>query len=338
MKHTAWGALRAVGAALAAAVALAGCATGGSLIAPSLSSSAYRTLELSETPFHPQRRFQCGPAALATVLQASGIAVAPDELTPLVYLPARRGSLQVEMVAATRRMGRLPYVLDPNLDAILEELAARRPVLVLHNYGLPFLPRWHYAVVIGYDAEADALLLRSGTTARQTMGARHFMRAWDNADRWAMVALRPGELPAKARPAQYLESAAAFERVASPDSAAAVFAAAAQRWPEEPVAWIGWGTAEYRRSAFAQAAQKYRAALRIAPTHAAARNNLAMSLLEQGCVSRAREELASIQTDGQPEHLLQAIEDTRAQIESRASDSPEPPHCAKEPVDAALNR
>lgn len=87
-------------------------------------------VELQDVPFFPQDEFQCGPAALATVLVDSGVAVTPDELTDKVYLPEREGSLQLELIAASRRYERLPYVLDGTLAAILAELAAGRPVLV----------------------------------------------------------------------------------------------------------------------------------------------------------------------------------------------------------------
>ena len=62
-------------------------------------------VELAETPFFSQQRYQCGPAALATVLNAAGVKVTDEELVPEVYLPTREGSLQVEMLAATRRHG-----------------------------------------------------------------------------------------------------------------------------------------------------------------------------------------------------------------------------------------
>ncbi|HJU50574.1 MAG TPA: hypothetical protein VJ575_07595, partial [Pseudogulbenkiania sp.] len=48
-----------------------------------------RQVELTDTPFFPQEQYQCGPAALATVLTASGKTVAPEELTSQVYVPAR---------------------------------------------------------------------------------------------------------------------------------------------------------------------------------------------------------------------------------------------------------
>jgi tetratricopeptide (TPR) repeat protein len=293
---------------------LAGCATRGPLIEPGV-----RQVELAATPFFPQEQYQCGPAALATVLGAAGVPVTPDELVPLVYLPSRKGSLTIEMQAAPRRYGRISYPLPPQLDAIIAQLDAGRPVLVLHNYGLPFWPRWHYAVVIGYDAATQRMLLRSGRRERQQLSAANFMRAWDNADRWALVLLRPGELPAGPERAPYLEATTAFERLASPADARLAYEAAIGTWPADPVAWVGRGTAHYRAGAFSAAAADYSHALTLDPALAAARNNLAMALLEMGCPAAARHELELIDTAGLPDPLRAAIADTTGQVQAKSA-------------------
>src|SRR5574342_247053 len=64
-----------------------------------------RRVELARVPFFAQEAYQCGPAALAMALGAAGKRVTPEELVAEVYLPGREGSLQVEMLAATRRQG-----------------------------------------------------------------------------------------------------------------------------------------------------------------------------------------------------------------------------------------
>jgi tetratricopeptide (TPR) repeat protein len=314
----AWRTALALSAALAV---LQGCASRGPLIEPGA-----RTVELTHTPFFPQDKYQCGPAALATVLGASGVPISPDELVPLVYLPARRGSLTIEMQAAPRRFGRMAYALEPELESIIAQLDAGYPVLVLHNYGLPFWPRWHYAVVIGYDAAQQRLLLRSGKRERQQLTAANFMRAWDNADRWALVLLRPGELPASPSAAAYLEAATAFERSASPADARRTYEVAIERWPEDPIAWVGRGTAHYRTGAFREAAADYARALALDPSLAAARNNRSMALLDMGCPAAARRELSQIDATGQRDALREAIADTARQIQAR-SGAPEAVHC-----------
>src|SRR5256886_4625327 len=132
-----------------------------------LSPELQGKVELKDVPFFPQSEFQCGPAALATVLNESGVKVTPKDLVPEVYLPERKGSLQIEMLAAPRRHGLVSYQLAPRFSDLLTEIAAGNPVIVLQNLGLK--ESWHYAVAIGYDYDWGKLYLRSGETERQVM-------------------------------------------------------------------------------------------------------------------------------------------------------------------------
>jgi tetratricopeptide (TPR) repeat protein len=248
-------------------------------------------VELSDTPFFPQERYQCGPAALATVLVARGVASTPDELVSQVYVPARQGSLQAEMIAAARRQGMLAVVVEPALDAVLEEVAAGHPVLVLQNLGLDWLPRWHYAVVVGYDLAAQELVLRSGTDARRLTQFGVFLKTWDRSARWGIVVLPPGTLPARPDAARYLDAASALEALGQPDAAHAAHAAyqsAVARWPNDAVAWLGLGNTEYARGEHAAAEAAFRRAVGSDPQAFAAWNNLSYALAARGCIRAAR--------------------------------------------------
>ena len=110
--------------------------------------------------------------------------------------------------------------------------------------------------------------------------------------------------------------AAAFEKVAAPRDAWQAFDAATRAWPEEPVAWIGRGTAKYRQKDFEAAAADYRSALEREPDNAGARNNLAMALLERGCPQAARRELDRIDAAHLGEGLRESILDTDRLIAS----------------------
>jgi len=157
-------------------VLLGGCAS----IPPTVSElpAVVESIELGDTPFYPQERYQCGPAALTTVLVKSGAPASLDDIVDKVYLPGRQGSLQVELLAATRTAGRLPYVIDGRLAAIWRELERGRPVLVLQNLGVAAIPSWHYAVVVGIDAEGGEVMLRSGTDRRRVTATRTFLHTW----------------------------------------------------------------------------------------------------------------------------------------------------------------
>lgn len=246
-------------------------------------------VELSETPFFPQERYQCGPAALATVLGAQGTAVAPDTLVPEVYLPSRQGSLQTELVAAARKRGKLAVPVSPILDDLLAEISAGHPVLVLQNLGFDALPRWHYAVAVGYDLERGALILRSGTMARRVTPFDVFLRTWDRSKRWGLIVLQPGALPARPDPASYLAAASTLETLGKQDEAAVAYLAATARWPDHAAAWLALGNSYYARRALPDAEAAFREAVRAEANAAPGWNNLAYALAERGCVDAARE-------------------------------------------------
>ena len=239
-------------------------------------------LELDRTPFYPQERYQCGPAALTTVLTTSGAVVALDDIVDKVYLPERKGSLQVELLAATRTEGRLPYVIDGTLSAIRNELEAGRPVVVLQNLGVAAIPRWHYAVVVGINADRSEVILRSGTDRRRITSVRTFLHTWRRGEYWAMVVLRPDELPAEVNRERYFSAIAALEQTGRLDEAALAWRTAEDRWPENPVALFGLGNTEGALGNFAVAEKIYRALLEQDGSLLVARNNLALVLAEQG--------------------------------------------------------
>ena len=284
----------AAGSGLAAALLLAGCSINPALrVAESLPSSG--ALLLDDVPFHAQTQYQCGPAALAGVLGASGIAITPEALIPQVYLPERQGSLQLELVAATRRAGRIPYVVERTPRALFDELRGGRPILVLQNLLVPSVPKWHYAVVVGADPGRNRIILNSGTRRALAMPAPRFLRTWDWAGRWGMLALRPGELPTNADPARYLGAVADFEAVAGATAAAPAYRAALQRWPEDPRPHLALGNQAYAGGDRAAAARHYRDGLARAPHDPVLGNNYASVLAELGCRAEARSVLDAAQ-------------------------------------------
>lgn len=279
------------------------------------------SVELRDTPFFPQDAYQCGPAALATVLSESGVGVTPAELVPGVYLPDRQGSLQLELIAASRRYERLPYVLPPTADALFAELEAGRPVLILQNLGIRLLPRWHYAVVVGYENLEGRFVLRSGTTKRRLQSAPQFMKTWGRSGFWAMVTLEPGVLPAVPDEAEYLRAAAGMEAAGETRAALAAYAAARSAWPDSLIALLGLGNTHYINGDLESAEANYRAVLAADPLHAVALNNLAQVLADRGCYGEASATIEqALAAAGEDSAFASSLRETRATIEARLDD------------------
>ena len=316
----------------AAALSLAACATRPPVL-PALMPQATAPVELRDTPFFPQAEYQCGPAALATVLKTAGVAVQPDNLVDQVYVPARQGSLQVELLAATRRAGRIPYPIEPTLAALRAELEAGRPVLVLQNLGLDLLPVWHYAVVVGIDPAGDQVILRSGVERRRRSRATAFLRSWELADNWGMVVLRPGEMPVRVTQQRLLTAIALAEPMLSVEARKRAYRAALERWPASTTARFGYAHALHTAGELTAAEASYREIVRQHPRHAAALNNLAEVLTDRGChiqaVAVANRALA-VATEDQP-GLVGPITETLRSLPASSGDED---RC--QPVDEAV--
>ena len=303
-----------------AALALAGCAGQPQVESRWAPAGIPPRVELDATPFFPQREYQCGPAALATALGAAGVAVTPDELVDEVYLPGRRGTVQPEMAAAARARGRLPYELAQSLDAVLAEVAAGRPVLVLQKLGVGPWPAWHYAVVVGYDLAADRIVLRSGPEQRAVESRRLFDTTWSRAGRWALVLLEPGETPVSPDLGRYMQGAAAFEAVGRPDDARRAYLAAARQWPDAALPQLGLANLAAARGDWAAAESGFRHAVQLEPGNVSALNNHAEALLHIGCPASARREIERARLAAGSGPLAAAVAATERAIAAAAAE------------------
>lgn len=317
-----------VAALLAGVVGLSGCASWSAHQTQALLTQRPADLpaavEWDQVPFFPQTVNQCGPAALATALGAVGVSVPPEDLTRDVFLPAREGSLQIEMLAAVRRHGQVGTRIRPELHALLQEVAAGHAPVVLLNLGLSVAPLWHYAVVVGYDLPSGQILMRSGTTRRAWMPLATFEHTWKRSGQWAFVALPPEVLPVAADEDAVTEGRVAFERVAEPARAVEAYRVAWQRWPDSLVLALGRANSLYAAHDYPAAAQAYE---QVARRHdsAAAWNNLAHVRLALGDVASALQAAEAAvrraQTDRQ---WLPAAESTLATVQAAARSSRPP--------------
>ncbi|WP_341890788.1 PA2778 family cysteine peptidase [Variovorax sp. YR752] len=273
MRGAARGRLLAILALLLAL--LAGCAVQTETLRRAPPAALAPRVELAATPFFAQTEYHCGPAALATVLAAAGLAATPAALGEQIFLPARTGTLQIEMIAGARRHGAVATRLPGTLEAVLRELQAGHPVVVLQNLGLSWYPLWHYAVAIGYDLNTGDMLLRSGTTERLALPLSTFEHTWVRAGSWAFVALPPGRWPATAEEAAVVEAAVGFERAAPPAQAVLAYRSALQRWGGSLSLQMGLGNSLYAAGDKVAAAAAFEDATGLNPSSAAAWMNLA---------------------------------------------------------------
>ena len=239
-------------------------------------------VELTAVPFFPQDEYQCGSTALATLLADAGVKVMPHDLESQVYLPERKGALQIEMLAAARRYGLVSYELAPRLEDVLREIASGTPVIVLQNLG--FFDGWHYAVAMGYDYDTGELILRSGRTEREVLPFTVNEMVWKRSGYWAMVAVPPERIPVTADETRWLSAVAALERVGTTGNTTArtAYASFLKRWPASVGAAVGLANTHYAHGGLGEAEAVLREAAGRAPGSVVVLNNLAQTLSDQG--------------------------------------------------------
>lgn len=253
----------------------------------SSSIQSHHRTDIPDVPFFAQERYQCGPAALAMLLNWSGQTVSPEELKSRVYVPERKGSFQLELVTATRSYQRIPYELKSGWQSLIAEIEAGNPVLVFQNLGLSWFPRWHYAVVKGIDLANNEIILHSGTNENYTVNLQTFERTWQRTDKWAMVVLPANRVPASADALSYVKSVAYFEKQGEINTALQAYESAVVRWPNEIVVRMALGNVYYQLGRLADARVMYESVITIDAEYAPARNNLAQVLLETGYLEDA---------------------------------------------------
>lgn len=239
-------------------------------------------IELTQVPFVPQTTDQCGPAALSMALSQSGVQADMDDLRRRVHLPDRRGSLQLELVAASRQFGRIAYTVTDQPRDLFALLSDRQPVVVLQNLGARWLPIWHYAVVVGYQPSTDQFVLRSGVTKRKLMRRSEFSKRWAASDYWGLVIVAPDRIPVSVRPTEFLHAVSGNEALGQWHIARAAYSVATQRWPQNVFAHLGLGNAHLGSGDLDAAIRTYHVVLDLDSNHFPALNNLAYAYADKG--------------------------------------------------------
>ena len=267
------------------------------------------------TPFFPQQDYQCGPAALATILGWAGEDVDDQMLVDEVWLPERRGSLAIELVAAARARGKLVYPIDTPI-ALFAALDNEQPVLVLQNLALERWPRWHFAVVTGYRDAGRTIVLNSDVRESLAMHWNRFVRTWARARYQGWLILPAGELPDAAQPLPLVRALNELETSTGATAAAPFWSAAAARFADDYLVQFGYGNHLWSTHQRYEAIEAFRAATRTRPGAHAGWHNLITALIETGQTDAACEILRDALTQVEDSAQLYSLRERLGQQSS----------------------
>jgi hypothetical protein len=238
-------------------------------------------------PFEQDEK-QCGPAALASMLSWSGKDMTPSDLSEIVFDPGAEGTLQISIVSATRRQGRIAYEIR-SMEDIVSEIQGGHPVLVLLDYGFRGVSLYHYAVVYGCDYDERNLVLAAGSDQPETMSVRQFLRRWNRTDHWGLLVMPPERLPETVSEENWLKAAHGLELAGRHEEALAAYATALEEWPDSLGGLMGKANALYALGRVEASGDVLRHCAGLHPGAGPVHNNLARIMMETGDLAAARE-------------------------------------------------
>lgn len=202
-----------------------------------------REHRIENVPFIAQQQYYCGPTTLAEVFGFYGTPVSADEIAPKIFIPEKEGSLQLEMVTATRQYQYLPYQTQGSLTLLMQLVSDDIPVIVFQNLSISWLPQWHYAIVTGFDLPNQTLTLHTGVTKDHEMSFSLFEKTWGRGNYWLLAPVPPQVTSEHMVPFTYVSAAYDMLKVAKNNSeqqeqALQFLQSATNQWPSEWLAYF----------------------------------------------------------------------------------------------------
>jgi hypothetical protein len=155
---------------------------------PKLPAEAMRLperVELLDIPYFHDPSAACAPSALAGVLGERGITASPGLIEDSGV--GKQGDLRQQVLDLVSAKGLTTSKVEPRLTALLDAIAANRPVLLERRDRIDWLQQCRYAVLIGYDRRKGTLMLQTGDQRRVQLGFDDFEAQWARADHWAIT-------------------------------------------------------------------------------------------------------------------------------------------------------
>lgn len=237
---------------------------------------------LAGVPPVRQDAYQCGPAALESVLRYWGADADADGIAKALSSNGKRGVLNIALAQHVSQRGFWTQMQSSDLDQLKEWLRRGVPPVVMLHVGPLGLPLHHFAVVTGFNENQRLVYLNAGRASTESIGAAQFDARWSRSGRWALVICPPDKVSWPLTARQSAEMALLHEKRGDLDSARQWYEAAAAKEPDNPAVLFNLANVRLRQGKLEEAAALYEKLARNHPDWPGLQNNRAWARLSSG--------------------------------------------------------
>ena len=137
---------------------------------------------------------QCGPFALASLLNYLEIEADPNLLAKRLYSPGAGGTLTMDLYLEVGRNGLEARQLSGSDNILVKELEKYNPVIVLFKYPGLKGRTGHFILVSGYSVDPHGFFLLWGDGKVSWMKLDQFRKLWSGSGSWMLTARGKGKM------------------------------------------------------------------------------------------------------------------------------------------------
>jgi predicted double-glycine peptidase len=149
-----------------------------------------------DVPFFKQDDYQCGPSALATVVNywygktQSNTHLSQDEIIKEIYSPGAGGTLTIDLELYAERLGFSAEQYSGGIEKLRTSVDKDIPPIILVDYGFSVYQVNHFMVVTGYTEKG--IILNTGRERNKVISNEELIRIWEKTGFWTLV-IKPSD-------------------------------------------------------------------------------------------------------------------------------------------------
>ncbi len=263
---------------------LSGCATSFTYRAnPPSSIKTHESVYLENVPPVAQKAYQCGPAALESVIRYWGGSADADSIGNALYKSKTHGVFNFSLAPYMKTLGFWSEIHEePDQENLKQWLRKGIPPIVMLDSGTLWARTYHFVVLKGFDDSSGIFYANTGVLETQAIGYGEFDRRWKKADTWSLIISTPEKVDWELDEIQSIEIALIFEKNGNLSQSERWIESALRKNPKSFTAKFNLANIYRKSNRQEQAKIIYQTLLSENPDRSEISNNLAWIYYEEG--------------------------------------------------------